>query len=314
MRIITEKYANITEQTCVTIGKFDGVHRGHARILEELMKAKEQGFKTVVFTFEPSPFEFFTGNKQTELTTREEKRILFERLGIDYLWEFPFDEETANTEPEIFIKEILLKQLHAVRIVAGPDLSFGKKGRGNALLLKEYLHKTQLEEDCTLQIVDKVRYDGEIISSTAIREFLQKGELWMANEMLGRAYSFCGEVLHGRKLGSQMGFPTVNVLPENHKAFPPFGVYYSKVRLLDETQEVVYLAITNIGRKPTISSREAIGVETYLYDFDGDLYGKRIEVSLCEFKRPEQKFEDIEALKVQLQKDIADGIVYFHQK
>ena len=299
MKIITRlDELNITDKTAIAIGKFDGIHLGHKKLLKLILDQKQDGLKATVFTFEPSPEEFFVGHPVKQLFTRNEKRKAFEEMGIDILVEFPLNAQTAATPPEDFVKSILVEDLKADYIAAGCDVSFGDKGRGDQHLLKSMSRELGFE----LCLIDKVMMDGEEVSSTRVRNQIADGNIPMAKRLLGSDFSICGIVEHGNHIGSTIGIPTVNVMPPAGKLLPPFGVYSSIVVIDDRT----FKGMTNIGRKPTIASDNQVGVETYIYDFDEDVYGKAIEVKLCEFKRPEMKFENIDQLKAQMKKDIED--------
>lgn len=299
MKIITRlDELNITDKTAIAIGKFDGIHLGHKKLLKLILDQKQDGLKATVFTFEPSPEEFFVGHPVKQLFTRNEKRKAFEAMGIDILVEFPLNAQTAATPPEDFVKNILVEDLKADYIAAGCDVSFGDKGRGDQHLLKSMSRELGFE----LCLIDKVMLDGEEVSSTRVRNQVADGNIPMAKRLLGSDYSISGIVEHGNHLGSTIGVPTVNVLPPAGKLLPPFGVYSSIVVVGDR----VFKGMTNIGRKPTVSSNNQVGVETYIYDFDEDVYGKFIEVKLCEFRRPEMKFDSVEKLKAQMKKDIED--------
>ena len=296
----TEFYLN--KDTAVAIGKFDGVHMGHRRLLEEIVEQKKNGLSACVFTFDPAPAVLFGLSDGKELTTREEKRYLFEHMGVDILIEFPLTVETAGIAPEEFVTEILLKRMNTRFLAAGSDLSFGKNGVGNAELLK----RMGEEYDFRIQIIEKVLMDNVEISSTYIRSLVEKGQMQRAEAFLGMPYTICGKVAHGNALGRTIGFPTVNLIPPENKLLPPSGVYYSQVFW----QGKKYKAISNVGYKPTVTDEKVMGVESYLYDFQEEIYEEEIEVRLLQFKRPEQHFADIEALKEQLQRDIAAGRVY----
>lgn len=289
----------LEKDTAVAIGKFDGVHLGHRRLLEEIIDKKKDGLAACVFTFDPTPAVLFGLSDGRELTTREEKRRLFERLGIDILIEFPLTKETAATEPERFVSEILAKQMNTRFVAAGDDLSFGKNGAGNALLLE----KMAPQLGFCVKTIEKIEVDGIEVSSTYIRKLVEEGRMEEAESMLGMPYTLVGTVEHGNHIGHTLGFPTVNLLPPAGKLLPPNGVYYAAVRYNGR----VYKAISNVGTKPTVSEEKVMGVESYLYDFDQDIYGQEIEVALKGFRRPERKFSSLEELKTQLDLDIADG-------
>ncbi|WP_026651879.1 bifunctional riboflavin kinase/FAD synthetase [Butyrivibrio proteoclasticus] len=298
MQIITRlEELNIDSKTAVAMGKFDGIHLGHKKLLDLIINAKQDGLKATVFTFEPSPEEYFVGHKIKQLFTKAEKRKAFEKMGIDILVEFPLNEHTVATPPEDFVRHILVEDLKASLIAAGTDVSFGDKGRGDQYLLKNMSKELGFE----LILIDKVMLDGEEVSSTRVRNEVVDGEMPMVKRLLGCDYSISGIVEHGKHLGHTIGIPTVNILPPDNKLLPPFGVYRSTVVIGDSSFD----GMTNIGRKPTVSSDNQVGVETYIYDFDEDVYGQNIEVILHEFTRPEMKFDSLEALKAQMEKDIS---------
>ncbi len=297
MQIITRlNELNIDSKTAIAMGKFDGIHLGHKKLLNLILDQKIDDLKAVVFTFEPSPEEFFVGHTVKQLFTKEEKRKAFEKLGIDILVEFPLTEETAATPPESFIRDILVDRLNARYIAAGTDVSFGDKGKGDQFLLRNMSKEMGFE----LCLIDKVMLDGEEVSSTRTRNQIADGNMKMAARLLGCEYSVSGIVEHGRHIGHTIGVPTVNVIPSQEKLLPPYGVY-SSIVVIDDKE---YRGMTNIGRKPTISEKEVVGAETYIYNFDEDVYGKFIEVRLKEFIRPEMKFDSIEALTAQIKSDL----------
>lgn len=292
--------------SAVAIGKFDGIHRGHQSLLQHVLKQKDKGLQAVVFTFEPSPAALFSGVSLPELTTKGEKRKLFREMGIDVLIEFPLNFKTAAMEPEEFIERVLAGQMKTAYIAAGEDLSFGKMGKGDAVLLGKMAGKFGYQT----QIIEKVCLDGVEISSSYVREVIKKGDMEAAKRLLGEAYSVNGIVAHGKKLGRRLGMPTVNLLPEKEKLLPPYGVYFSEVLV----GERIYKGTTNIGCRPTVNDEKRVSVETYLYDFAQDVYGREITVRLFSFHRPEKKFETVEDLKRQMASDIAMGRYYVHRK
>ena len=300
MQIITSlDEIKLMHPSVVAIGKFDGIHLGHRQLLGEIIAKKQEGMKAVVFTFNPSPNVLFSKVKEKELTSCEEKRKLFEDLGIDVLVEFPLTYETAATPKENFVKDILVQKLNVKHIVAGTDLSFGKNGEGNSAFLLEESSKYGFEVD----IIDKISYKGEIISSTLVRKAISEGDVKKARFMLGSPYFVQGVVKKGNQIGRTIGFPTVNISAGEDKLLPPNGVYKTEVILEGRILE----AITNVGCKPTVADDGQIFIESYIYNFTENIYGKKIEVHFLEFIRKEQKFGSIEELKEQLQKDIRLG-------
>lgn len=309
MRIIENKIKFcIEEPTAVAIGKFDGFHMGHQKLLRKLAEQKNRGLKTAVFTFVPSPAAFFGGDRLKDLSTAVEKRRVFEKAGVDYLIEFPFFRETADMEPETFISDVLAGMIHACCIVAGEDVSYGRNGAGDAALLKEMSVKYGYD----VKLIEKVLYEGREVSSTYVRKAVRDGNMELAKKLLGMPYHISGEIVHGRQLGRTLGMPTVNLIPPKEKLLPPNGVYYSYVYLneTDKNRGIQYPAITNIGTKPTVDNCEQMGVETYLYDFSKDVYGEMMEVYLLEYKRPEMCFDGVEKLKIQMCRDIEEGRYY----
>lgn len=300
----------IIERTCefqlpgrsaVAIGKFDGVHLGHRKLIHKIIEQKKENQLATVFTFDTSATAFF-GGEEKELTTLAEKRRIFDEMGVDVLIEFPLNRETASTAPEEFVSRYLATQMRAAYICAGTDLSFGKNGAGDYVLLQEYADRYGYRTE----LIDKVTVNGEEVSSTRVREIVRMGQMGDAAHMLGAPYSVSGRVEHGTRLGRTIGMPTANLVPDKDKLLPPYGVYYSRVLM----EGRAYRAISNVGCKPTVNAGNAAGVETYLYDFENDLYGRDITVELLAFRRPEMKFDSVERLREQMQADIAAGRDY----
>jgi len=289
----------LEKETAVAIGKFDGIHIGHRRLLEEVLACKRKGMAACVFTFEPAPAVLFGWSDGRELTTREEKRLLFERMNVDILVEFPLTVETAAISPEEFVREILVARMNTRFIAAGNDLSFGAGGKGNS----ELLRKLGPELGFQVKTVEKVCFNGREVSSTYLRSQVESGDLMTAEKLMGMPYMVAGKVVEGMHIGRTLGFPTVNILPQEDKLLPPTGVYYSSVRAGGRT----YRALSNVGCKPTVTAAGVTGIESYLYHFDREIYGEDIEVYLHAFRRPEQKFDDMEALRCQLEEDIVAG-------
>lgn len=302
-----EIIANTTDfyldrETSVAIGKFDGIHIGHRRLLEEIREKKKDGLCACVFTFDPAPAVLFGQSDGKELTTKEEKHVLLERAGVDILIEFPMTRETAATTPEVFAAEILAERMQTRFLAAGSDLSFGAGGAGNA----ELLQRLGPELGFQVKTIEKICLNGREVSSTYVRSCVEKGDMRLAEKLLGMPYPVLGTVVKGNQLGRTLGFPTVNLLPQESKLLPPNGVYFSQIRRRGR----LYRAISNVGYKPTVTEERVMGLESYLYDFQEDIYGETIEVYLLEYSRPERRFESVEALRRQLEMDRKAGAAY----
>lgn len=293
---------NLNRETAVAIGKFDGVHIGHRRLLEEILKQKQQGLAAVVFTFDPPPSVYFGSTDGKVLTTREEKRVIFEQMGVDTLIEFPLNAQTAAMDAQKYVEQVLVDQMKVRFVAAGSDLSFGAKGAGDGILLQ----KMGRELGFCVQLIDKVCFGEMEVSSTYVRSQVEAGNMLLTQQLLGMPYTFWGKVVHGNRIGRTLGMPTVNLQPQQDKLIPPFGVYFSHVIYGGNR----YKAISNVGYKPTVTQERILGVESYLYEFRDMIYGEDIQVSLLEYRRPEYRFDSLEALKAQLVKDIQAGSLW----
>ncbi len=300
MQIISgTKDFQLGSPAAVAIGKFDGVHLGHQKLLHELIRRKEQGLSAAILTFHPGPEIFFGIGDGKVLTTEEEKRRVFRELGIDVLIEYPFDRDTADTPPEDFVRRILREQMRAEYVAAGPDLSYGRRGKGDFALLHAISREDGFEAEC----IEKLRIEGKAVSSTRIRGLLREGDMEGVTRCMGRPYSIMGRIRHGREIGHRIGIPTINQIPGEEKLLPPRGVYYALVNVDGRS----YPGMTNVGVKPTVSGSGVTTAETHLLDFDGDLYGRDVETQLLHFRRPEQRFGSLEELQAAIQEDIRVG-------
>lgn len=308
MRIISgTKEFQIQEPTAVTIGKFDGRHKGHQKLLRQMLALRrQQGLRTAILTFDMAPGGVVSGKAIKLITTNQERRNNMEKMGIDYLVEYPFNQEVAHMPAEDFVAKILVGQMTAKAIVAGTDCGFGYQRAGDAKLLAELAPKYGYQAI----IIEKEQDDHRDISSTYVREELKAGNMEKANQLLGEPYAIHGTVIHGNHIGGpRLGFPTANIIPPEEKYLPPYGVYVSRV-LIDGKY---YGGVSNIGRKPTIAGDNPVGVETFVMGFQEDLYGKNIEVQLLNFERPEQKFDGLEELKQRIELDKEYAAKYFEE-
>ncbi len=303
MEYITGRTDFKLHNSVVSLGKFDGIHRGHQLLLNRILEQKKLGYQAVMFTFMFHPDNLFSDKEIDMIYTEDEKRYFLEQSGLDVLVSYPFTKETASMEPEDFIKVVLIEKLDARIIVVGSDFCFGHNRKGDVAMLKEMSHIYGYE----LIVFDKMKLAGQVISSSYIRNEIVKGHMEKANFMLGKPFTIIGKVQHGRKIGRTLGFPTVNLVPPVHKLLPPNGVYTSVTTI----NGIKCPGVTNIGFNPTVGTTAERRVETHIFDFDVDLYGIVIELSLYCMERREVKFNSLEELKTQMQKDIAFGREYF---
>lgn len=297
------KEFHIEEPTALSLGKFDGVHRGHEELIRYLLKKKQEGLKAAVFTFDIPPKQLTENNNYRVLSTNGERQKLLRERGIDYLLECPFTEEVMCMEAEDFV-DWIVSCLHVKSIVTGSDFRFGHNRKGDYRLLERLAGKFGYE----LKVVDKLQYMGRDISSTYIREEILKGNIETANELLGYPFYVESEVIHGRQLGRQMGIPTINMELPAEKLLPSKGVYATRVQVGKE----YFAGVTNVGCKPTVNHSNKVGVETHILDYAGDLYGKILKINFYHFIRPEQKFASIKELQAQMEQDIETSRSYMN--
>ena len=293
---ISDKKLNIKPSAAV-IGNFDGVHRGH---LEVLKNAKEFSSKSnlplSVLTFDPHPREFFSKeNTNFLLQTLLDKAEALSKNNIDYLINLKFDDLLSELSPEQFVEKVLSESLSLKHIFVGKDFKFGKDRAGDINSLKSFGLKYRIG----LSSIKLKNQDGTSISSTKIRNNLKKGKIKEANELLGRPYMISGLVIEGDKRGRQIGFPTANI-SLGKLIRPAFGVY---AVLIEGIENKVLRGIANIGRRPTVNDRGVL-LEVNIFDFNEDIYGKKIFISLIDFIRDEKKFDGIENLKKQIVMDV----------
>lgn len=304
MRIIKEKHFALDQNTVVTFGKFDGVHKGHRSLLQKTFElAEKEALKVVVFTFQMSDDMQFERRVKEHITTLEERRRLFEDMGVDVLVEYPLDRETAAMEPLEFIEKIIRNSLSAQYVVVGEDWRFGKQRAGD---VKTLISASDLY-DFEAVILDKEKYQEREISSSWIRDEIRLGNMENAYLLLGYPYTLMGKVLHGNKIGRQLGFPTINMEPEEGKILPPLGVYATKVKYNGKE----YFGTTSVGMRPTVTEDKKVTVETFLFDFEGEIYEEFLQVDFYHFERLEVKFDSVEALKKQMAYDVEFTKSYF---
>nr|WP_319272592.1 bifunctional riboflavin kinase/FAD synthetase [uncultured Draconibacterium sp.] len=284
----------------VTIGTFDGLHKGHQSVIEQLKElAKEIDGETVIFTFYPHP-RIVTSPNETSLrllTTKEEKIKLFEKFGVDHLIIYPFNEEFAEITYTEFVKDILVNKIGTRCLVVGYDHRFGKNREGGY----EYLQKCAEKNNFSVKKTDALSVEAEKVSSTKIRAALQSGDIKKANQYLGYEFTLHGTVVQGMQLGRKLGFPTANIeASDKYKIIPGYGVYAVLIEIGDQQ----YKGMLNIGTRPTFNNNaDNRSIEVNIFDFSGDMYGQSITLVFIDKIRKEQKFAGIEALVEQLKND-----------
>ncbi len=295
------------KKTVVTIGTFDGVHLGHRKILDEVIrKAKEIGGRSLVITFHPHPRFVVNPDEKFELlTTIDEKMERFEVAGIDVALAINFTKEFSQLSYREFIEKIICDEIGVSHFVIGYDHKFGKNRSGDKEKLLEFAEKCEY----SVSSVDGVSIDGEVISSTKIRKALYEGNIDKANKFLGYNYSFFGKVVRGAQRGRTLGFPTANVKPEKDKLIPANGVYAVKVTVKD----VEFFGLMNIGNRPTFENLNQKIIETYILDFNEDIYGRIIKTEILARLRDEKKFVTKEALLRQIETDLENAKKIFNE-
>lgn len=297
-RLEVDLDSDISRDSVIALGNFDGIHRGHRALLDEgIAMAKELGCPSSVLLFKTHTNNLTEGISQELITSRSQKHELIDDAGIDILYEMVFDQDIMKLSPEAFLKDFLVEHLRVRGIVVGYDYRFGFKAAGDVPLLRAFCKTSGIR----LVVKEAVTWEGGVISSTDIRRLIKEGKPRQAHRLLGRPFSIRGKVVKGKQLGRQIGIPTANLLFNTHYVIPRFGVYLARVHVDGK----FYYAATNVGTNPTFNEQD-IKVESYLYDFEGyELYGKMMDVELLEFLRPERAFENIEELKRQMDRDLA---------
>lgn len=294
MRYMTEIHSYQGEKrSAVTLGKFEGLHRGHQKLIDRVREYTSEGVESIVCAFDMG---------KASLLTAQEKRERLE-AQVDTMVACPFTRELREMEAEEFIRQILADRFHAAYIVVGTDFRFGHEKRGDVDMLAKYAGTYGYH----LDVVEKERHENRVISSTFVREALSEGNVELANILLGYTYQVSGKVEHGKRLGRTLGFPTMNVPPEPGKILPRFGVYACWIKADGQS----YPGIGNVGVKPTVTEENKALVEAFAFDFAGDVYGKEVTVEFRAFERPEQRFGSVEELKARVDADIRFGREYF---
>ena len=298
---------NNIDETVIALGNFDGVHMGHQEIINKTVKSAEAaGLKSAVFTFSNHTRTLIKGMKPVKnIQYPHEKAKMIESLGVDYLFDIPFTTEIMQMSPEEFIDEILVQKMKIREAYCGFNYTFGHKASGNP----EVLMHEGLKRGFGIHVQEAYKIDGIIVSSTYIREQIAKGNMEECNRFLGREYYIGGKVISGNRLGRTIGFPTCNIDADSSMAIPPNGVYITHCNV----NGTVYPSITNIGVKPTVGTFDR-NIETHLFGFDYEIYGQYITVSFVRQMREELKFDSVEELTKQIERDCITAKSYHREK
>lgn len=303
LHTLTEDVA--PETTALCLGRFDGVHIGHKRLILETVNIKNElsashgNVQSGVLFFRSSPREFITGVTVPLIISQVEKLRIFKELGLDYAFILDF-EDIVDMSPDEFVTSVLKKDLGCIHAVCGYNFTFGKNALGNANDLLDLMNGNAT-------VIDKVSVDGIDVSSSNIREFISNGNVTLVNLMLGRNYSINGTVIHGKKLGRTIGIPTVNMQIDKGYAVLKNGIYISQTKIGGRS----YRSVSNIGIRPSVKDNDLINCETYIIDFSGDLYGQNLTIEFLDLIRKEKKFDSIDELRIQILKDIETAKKYF---
>lgn len=292
----------INKKSVITFGKFDGLHRGHQKLIRRLLQVAGDDFLSLVFSFSVSPLQVVTGKEGKQILTNEERKTVMEALGADCFVEYPFTSELMHMSAEAFVENILVKKLGIVHAVIGPDFCFGYKRQGNAALLKELGKKWGFEAE----VLEKERIGDDVVSSSRIRKMIEKGDMEECRQLLAYPYFFRGLVVYGKQIGRTLGLPTLNQIPSRKKLLPPKGVYITLTKIGGDYLQ----GITNVGEKPTVDG-SFMGIETHLFDFSGEAYGECVDVFFLSYLRREFKFDSLDALREQIEKDKERAKAYF---
>lgn len=275
----------------LALGYFDGVHLGHQKVIKSAVDyAQNNGKKSAVITFKDHPCCYFYGVCPKYILSRKQREEEIAKLGVDFLYELDFNETLAGLSAEEYLKNILIKYFSPAAISTGFNHHFGARKSGDAEFLRQHQDRFKYFE------IPPQKINNEIISSTAIRNYLNKGEIAKANEMLGKNFSISGKVIEGQKLGRKLGFRTANLIYPAEIVDIPFGVY--------EVQTTYGKGITNFGIRPTVSSTKKAVLETHILNFDRDIYDEEIKIEFLRMLRKEQKFNSLDELKRQITIDI----------
>ena len=294
----------MSEKRIIALGFFDGVHLGHQALLKACVRlASEQGMGTSAITFENHPQSLFSNAVPPLINSLQDRYRLLRYYGVDRIYPFPVTKEVMSTNWRDFLD--LLMECGAAGFVCGDDFRFGHRGEGNGERLQEYC----AEKGLPCVIIPEQTMDDTRVSSTYIRRQIEEGDMATAVRFLGHAHILTGEVISGRKIGRKIGVPTANLIIPEGVVVPKFGVYACRVELEGKQ----YCAVANVGTRPTVGGHR-ITVEPWILDFDGDLYGQSITLEFHRYLRPERKFNSLEELRAEIQKNAAQTRDFFEKK
>lgn len=297
---------NNIEPTVVALGNFDGVHKGHQELIRRtILTAEAAGLKSAVFTFSTHPRSVMGVEAVKNITYADEKAKIIEGLGIDYLFDIPFTDDVRTLSPEKYIMELIIGKFNMREVYCGFNHRFGFKAAGTP----EVLMKLGIEHGFGVHVLEPYIIDGNLVSSTFIRGLIESGDVNLVTKYMGRSYAVEGEVVVGNRLGKKIGFPTSNLNLDENMVSPPNGVYMTQCFY----DGVCYPSITNVGNKPTIGTYGR-NVETHIFNFDKELYGKVIKVEFLEKLRDEKKFESIEALSKEIMDNCITAKAYHRER
>lgn len=287
----------------IALGNFDGVHVGHRTLISKAVdKARQLGIKSAVFTFSNHPKNLFAGETVVKnIIYQEEKAALIEKLGVDYLVNVEFTREIAGMNPMNFIDDLLVDKMNLREAFCGFNYHFGYRAAGNP----DVLRKRGIVKGFNVNEMEPVTIGGDVVSSTLIRSLIRSGDVDECEKYLGRKYSIGGEVVVGNRLGRTIGFPTSNIMIDENMVTPPNGVYITNCIYNGQK----YNSVTNVGVKPTIGEFKK-NMETHIFDFNKELYGKHIQIEFLKMTREEVKFSSVEELSAQIVRDCEEAKAY----
>ena len=302
---IKEK-SDLNPSSIVTIGNFDGVHLGHRALIDNVVgDANSKNFRSALITFEPHPQEIINPKKiMSRICTNYHQFHLFEKLGLDEVHLIPFTEKLSRMEPEKFAHQFIINRFNIKKLVIGYDFRFGKYRSGDYKLLENLSKKFNF----SLEEISPIKKKGHTVSSSLIRTLIKEFNFDEIPVYLGREFSIFGKVVHGKKIGREIGFPTANIIPSNPLAIKN-GVYVSKLKLAEN----IHYGVTNIGKKPTFGEN-LINIESWIFNFKKDIYGQNLEVIPLHLIRSEKKFSGISLLKKQIDNDIMNARNYLNKR